>query len=819
MGATERAQSPPQIITFYSYKGGTGRTMALVNVACLLARRLAARKRVLVVDWDLEAPGLHRFLRDRLRRRFGMPPECDARLDEQKGLLDLFCELRDASRDFRAGLEEATDEMEEALRAAVRPADFTPAGEGEPAGVLKDFIVETDVPGLDLMKAGRFDGGYPKRVSDFSWVKLYERAAWLFPMFADWLLKENYQYVLIDSRTGETDTSGICTRLLPVKLVTVFTPNRQSLLGALKVAERATSYRRGTDYLPLMVYPLPSRIDPDEPARRNSWRYGDAQRDVPGYQPLFEELFGRVWGLKKCSLKKYFEEVQIQHTSPYAYGEEIAVLAEGPGDRLSLSRSYEVFARRLVASASPWEELQGPEGQEESEKMAALAEFVFNGLPLREQNQAQQVLTRMVAPAPASEGDARQSLELVEQPPLARVVLRKFAEHKLVAISEDKTTGGETATFASEAVIRNWERLRFWVDKDREFLLWRQTLRAAMHVWEAGGQKPDALLRGPALSKALDMAKAGSNLSNREQFFIDESERAKSSREEAERERVGRKRWTAVAAALLLALGLTIFGLYYYADRKDLLVALGVWPQPYVGEWVDEFDRTNDGRPSGAWLFQEGAWTIVSQEGGEPDSGSLSSRGGSWGLPKNLAGKSFYNFTAEFNVKMADPGKAAWVFRAQPDSRIDNPATQSGYVFELLRVGGEVYLSGYLVQAGEGKRLSLAGGGGGDGTGVRVPFKSCCKESDRFRINAAVVGNSFLFTMTREPPDVPPEGEEEEDTDLGVEYKVGPFVDAASTFPYGSAGLVGTGDWVLVEYWRVYSCEGSGEAACYQSAP
>ena len=47
-----------QVVTFYSYKGGTGRTMALANVAWILA---ANGKRVLVVDWDLESPGLHRF--------------------------------------------------------------------------------------------------------------------------------------------------------------------------------------------------------------------------------------------------------------------------------------------------------------------------------------------------------------------------------------------------------------------------------------------------------------------------------------------------------------------------------------------------------------------------------------------------------------------------------------------------------------------------------------------------------------------------------------------------------------------------------------
>ena len=47
-----------QVVTFYSFKGGTGRTMALANVAWILA---ANGKRVLVADWDLESPGLHRF--------------------------------------------------------------------------------------------------------------------------------------------------------------------------------------------------------------------------------------------------------------------------------------------------------------------------------------------------------------------------------------------------------------------------------------------------------------------------------------------------------------------------------------------------------------------------------------------------------------------------------------------------------------------------------------------------------------------------------------------------------------------------------------
>src|ERR1700731_4098694 len=65
-----------KIITFYSYKGGTGRSMALSNVAWILASN---GYRVLLIDWDLEAPGLHRYLR---------PFLVDPELSSTPGLID-----------------------------------------------------------------------------------------------------------------------------------------------------------------------------------------------------------------------------------------------------------------------------------------------------------------------------------------------------------------------------------------------------------------------------------------------------------------------------------------------------------------------------------------------------------------------------------------------------------------------------------------------------------------------------------------------------------------------------------------------------------
>src|SRR3954449_8451523 len=58
MTATEQAPPSGRIVTFYSYKGGSGRTMTMANVAWILASN---GHRVLVVDWDLESPGLHRY--------------------------------------------------------------------------------------------------------------------------------------------------------------------------------------------------------------------------------------------------------------------------------------------------------------------------------------------------------------------------------------------------------------------------------------------------------------------------------------------------------------------------------------------------------------------------------------------------------------------------------------------------------------------------------------------------------------------------------------------------------------------------------------
>ena len=57
-----RTKAPGLVVTFYSYKGGVGRSFLLANAAVWLAR---VGFRVLCIDWDLEAPGLFHYFNER----------------------------------------------------------------------------------------------------------------------------------------------------------------------------------------------------------------------------------------------------------------------------------------------------------------------------------------------------------------------------------------------------------------------------------------------------------------------------------------------------------------------------------------------------------------------------------------------------------------------------------------------------------------------------------------------------------------------------------------------------------------------------------
>lgn len=274
-----------EIITFYSYKGGTGRSMALANCAGLMAEQWPAdAKPMLLIDFDLEAPGLHHYLRAYL-------PDTPA-LGDRGGTLELFQALLDsvqlALQQHRVNEPDATYLDDQQCHQVVDAIDFEP------------YSVLTRLGPVWLVKAGRFDASYGQRLATMRWQDLFAAAPGIFRALAARWARE-YACVLVDARTGLSDTSGICTMLLPDVLTVVFTPNRQSLAGVEQIVRQAQGYRaESVDLRALRVYPLPSRVEQTSESYREVWRQGAKQHstfgDVEGYQPLFAGLLANYTG-------------------------------------------------------------------------------------------------------------------------------------------------------------------------------------------------------------------------------------------------------------------------------------------------------------------------------------------------------------------------------------------------------------------------------------------------------------------------------------------------------------------------------------------
>jgi len=210
------------VITFYSFKGGVGRTQALVNVGAVLAKQ---NKKVLLVDFDLEAPGL----------------------DSVEGLqIDKKCPgVVDFITDYRQS-KGVVPELSGYISHAVVRAASTP----------KKNLVK-----LDVMLAGA-PNDYRRRLVEIDWASLYkeEEGGQLFEDLRSQWKSEAYDYVLIDSRTGFTDVAGICTMQLPDCVALVMQPNQANENGILKVYETLSQQAYKRDMF-IVVGNIPSSDD------------------------------------------------------------------------------------------------------------------------------------------------------------------------------------------------------------------------------------------------------------------------------------------------------------------------------------------------------------------------------------------------------------------------------------------------------------------------------------------------------------------------------------------------------------------------------
>ena len=310
-------------VTFYSWKGGVGRSMAMANVAAQLARR---GRSVLMVDWDLEAPGLERYFTNVEKNGETLVETNTA--GDTTGLLGLLGQAAQKS-------EPGEHDWQSRLTTYLLPP--LPKSYSNPHPV-------TPAP-LHLLASGHGQPEYSSLLAEFSWDNFYEEDdgdEWLESLRNQW--GREYDFVLIDSRTGLTDTGGVCTVQFPDWLVFVFTANDQSLEGGLNIIEAAQAERSDyhRDRAPLVVIPLLSRWDGDnEVDLAESWM----SRFDKQLQPLTD-----AWLPRHFTPRQYLERTKVPHVARFSFGEPLPVLTHSTTDAGLPGSAYEKLARLLDSS-------------------------------------------------------------------------------------------------------------------------------------------------------------------------------------------------------------------------------------------------------------------------------------------------------------------------------------------------------------------------------------------------------------------------------------------------------------------------------------
>jgi hypothetical protein len=325
--------------------------MALANIAVLLAQK---GLRVLAVDWDLEAPGLDRYFRSQFKT---------ISHNDNAGLIDLLVDATDATSEQRPD--------------------------------WRDYVSSIDVAGkypLSLITSGRPDGKYDTKVLDFDWRKFFEHAnggEFFEELREQW--REEFNVVLIDSRTGITDSGGVCTIQLPDILALVFTTNDQSVEGVLKVASRAQVARQTLAYdrMPLLVFPLLSRFE-------GRTEFQEAQKWLDKLEQTLKPFYDD-WVPKSIQLRRVLERTKLPYITFFSFGESLPVVSEGTSDPEGLGYAYLSAASLIAGDFQSVDRLIrfGPEFEVETSAVPELTDRTVEDLPTPIEDQSTEAVRRI----------------------------------------------------------------------------------------------------------------------------------------------------------------------------------------------------------------------------------------------------------------------------------------------------------------------------------------------------------------------------------------------------------------------------------------
>jgi len=296
--------------------------MALANVAFLAAMN---GHKVLVMDWDLEAPGLGYYFR-------GLMEASEAKaFKTSQGILDLAWEWVTNVRALKEG-----DELGSFIDGFLSGKCFQ-----EAVCPLLDSEMLPGEAQLDILRAGRdvivdpAPRSYEEALSELSWVDFFRADAGgiMLSSLRAWA-KRSYDIILIDSRTGLADVAGICTMQLPDDVALCFILNRQNMEGVAKISA-AVRAKRAEE---VKLRAIPMRI-----ARENTPEENDARARA-------RKEFTTVGGFSPEAFDLDFKELAISAAPNVPFYETLAPLVASDPMKDQLSLNYLRLSSSLLGS-------------------------------------------------------------------------------------------------------------------------------------------------------------------------------------------------------------------------------------------------------------------------------------------------------------------------------------------------------------------------------------------------------------------------------------------------------------------------------------
>jgi WD40 repeat protein len=174
--------------------------------------------------------------------------------------------------------------------------------------------------------------------------------------------------------------------------------------------------------------------------------------------------------------------------------------------------------------------------------IARLADRVYDGFDPNHQAIARAILLRLTEPGEGGDDVRRRARrsELGDDEATTKVLSALVARRLLIA-------DDQTVEVAHEALLREWPRLRGWLEEDRQGRRLHRQLAQAASQWAAHDRDPEQLYRGARLAAALDWAKGHDlDLNKSEREFLE----ASSHQHEQQLRRA--RRTTALLAVLLV---------------------------------------------------------------------------------------------------------------------------------------------------------------------------------------------------------------------------------------------------------------------------